>query len=93
MLTRRLEHRVRSDFWPSEAETILELLAALQLPFLERSAEETERVQAAVVLLAGGDSRRFLIAAAEAEQDWRDVLVEAGLAEEDWLDRLSAALG
>jgi hypothetical protein len=81
MLTRRLEHRVRSDFSPLEAETILELLAALQLPSLDPSAEGTERVHAAVVLLAGGDSRRFLIAAAEAEQDWRDVLVAAGPAE------------
>jgi hypothetical protein len=50
--------------------------------------EEPERIQAAVVLLAGGDSRRFLSAA-----DWRDVLVAAGLAGADWRDRLAVALG
>jgi len=93
MATRRLESRVRRDFAPSEADTIMELLDAL-LPADDSDSDEAgdERVQAAVILLAGGDSRRFLDAATLACLDWRDVLVAAGLANEDWQERLDGFL-
>lgn len=53
----------------------------------------SERAQAAVVLLAGGDVLRFGQAARLALRDWRDLLVAAGLAHPDWPDRLDAELG
>ena len=50
----------------------------------------SERIQGAVLLLAAGDSRRFLSALALAQVDWRDVLVAAGFANADWPQRLDA---
>jgi hypothetical protein len=40
-------------------------------------------VQGAVLVLAAGDSRRFVSALVLAQQDWRDFLVAAGLANGD----------
>jgi len=93
MLTQRLVARVRRDFQPAGVDAVVGRLEGLTLPFLEGDDEGTERVRAAVVLLADGDLRRLDEAAALAEQDWRDVLVAAGLANEDWRERLAAALG
>jgi hypothetical protein len=92
MVSRRLERRVRSDFSPTEAEAVLARLGTLQLR-LDRSPEETERIQGAVLLLAAGDSERFIDAAASAELDWRDVLLWSGLGEESWPERLNAEFG
>jgi hypothetical protein len=90
MGTQRLLDRIRRDFSPREAEAVIALLDELD----DHDGDEIglERVQAAVVILARGDSRRFLAAAALATRDWRDVLVAAGLHHEDWQDRLTEAL-
>ncbi|TDC37089.1 hypothetical protein [Micromonospora sp. KC213] len=93
MVSDRLQAWVRARFGPSEAEAVLDLLADLVPLAPGSSAEGIERIQAAVVLLSGGDSRRFLDAVALAQEDWRDVLVEAGLADGDWVDELNATLG
>ncbi|MBM7774575.1 hypothetical protein JOD54_004779 [Actinokineospora baliensis] len=53
----------------------------------------TERVQAAIVLLADGDMARLRDALALSVVDWRDVLVGASLADEDWPSRLDRELG
>jgi hypothetical protein len=91
----RLERRVRRDFPETgSAENVLELLA--ELPRRAGYASETfasERVQAAVVLLADGDIGRLHRALHLAAADWRDLLVAAGLADGDWAARLDLELG
>lgn len=67
---------------------MLELLNSLEGG--EDQVLGSERVQGAVLLLAAGDSRRFLAALALAQLDWRDVLVAAGFADADWPQRLDA---
>ncbi len=57
------------------------------------TVEQGERVQAAVVLWAGGDLGRFDDSLAVCEVDWRDALVRGGLADDDWPERLDAELG
>ncbi|MER6592772.1 hypothetical protein ABT214_13135 [Micromonospora purpureochromogenes] len=92
MVSDRLQAWVRARFGPSEVEALLDLLTDL-VPFPGGTAESAERVQAAVVFLSDGDSRRLLDAVALAQQDWRDVLVAAGLADDDWADQLNSVLG
>jgi hypothetical protein len=89
----RLHRRVRRDFPESgSASEILRLLA--DLPHQTGvDALGTERVQAAIVLLARGDLARFRQALVLSTLDWRDVLVSAGLADEDWPTRLDRELG
>jgi hypothetical protein len=84
--TARLERLVRQDFEP-DADLVLDVLD--ELPGYAAS----ERVQAAVVKLAGGDLRRLDRQLQEARIDWRDVLVAAGFAHEDWRDQVDAYLG
>ena len=89
MLTERLVAKVRRDFPAAEAETVLVMLeSAGEGP----DDSGRERVQAAVVVLADGDSGRFLDALALAGRDWRDVLVAAELAEADWRERVARLL-
>jgi hypothetical protein len=89
-MSRRLAERARRDFSAREANTVLELLSSLEQD--EDDGLGSERVQAAVLILAAGDSRRFLSALALAQEDWRDVLVASGLADDDWPHRLGAWL-
>lgn len=88
----RLERRIRRDFpEPGSAPEILRLLTELA-----RHPDDhlgSERVQAAIVLLADGDIGRFRQALDLGQTDWRDVLMAAGLADEDWPDRLDRELG
>ena len=53
----------------------------------------SERVQAAIVLVAGGEIGRLRQMLDLATADWRDLLVAAGLAHDDWPQRLTAELG
>jgi hypothetical protein len=91
----RLERRIRRDFpEPGAAHAILTALD--RLPAEAGYGEDhlrSERVRAAVVLLADGDVARFRRAVDLAKADWRDLLVDAGLAHEDWPARLDEALG
>jgi hypothetical protein len=93
MATQRLVDKIRRDFSSKEADTVLELLDELGTYGGELDDDQHERVQAAIVLFANGDSRRFLQALAWAEGDWRDALVQGELAHEDWPERLARALG
>jgi hypothetical protein len=87
----RLARRVLEDFpAPGSAPEVLRLLAGLAA---SGGMPASERVQAAVVLLADGDFRRLRQALDRAATDWRDVLAAAGLADADWPRRLDAELG
>src|SRR5947209_19613255 len=88
----RVRAAVVSGFDPGSVEPVLGRLQELDLPLIE-SAEGRERVQAALLVIAAGNSSSFERAAALAEVDWRDVLVAAGLANEDWPERLDQQLG
>jgi hypothetical protein len=93
MVSDRLQTWVRQRFSPDEADTILRMLVDTVPGEPGDTAEGIERVQAAVVVLSGGNSQRFLEALTMAQRDWRDVLVAAQLAQDDWPDRLNTALG
>lgn len=81
----RLADRVRLDFpAPATADAVIERLATVA---------QGERVQAAVVLWAGGDLGRLEDSLALCQVDWRDVLVRGGLADDDWPQRLDVELG
>lgn len=85
--------RIRRDFpEPGAANGVRHLLG--DGPFgWEIDPDGTERVQAAIVLLAAGDLSRLRKALAQAESDWRDVLISAGLAGDDWRALLDEELG
>lgn len=91
----RLERRIRRDFPdPGSAHGVLRLLA--DLPRRVGYDDEmfvTERLQAAVVLLADRNIGRLHRALDLAARDWRDLLVAAGLADEDWPGKLDRELG
>ncbi|MFC9337397.1 hypothetical protein ACFT0G_03010 [Streptomyces sp. NPDC057020] len=94
-ISMRLERRIQSDF--PESGSAAEIKRMLdELPDAAGYDEEyfaSERLQAAVVLLAEGSIRRFHEAIQLALRDWRDPLVAAELANESWPDRLQAELG
>ncbi|GAA1809580.1 hypothetical protein GCM10009682_34040 [Luedemannella flava] len=90
MTTKRLIDKVRRDFAPEESEILLGFLA--EFDGLDPDEVGAERLQAAIVLGARGDSRRFLQMLVIARGDWRDALVVGGLANDDWPDRLADAL-
>lgn len=85
--------RIRRDFpEPGSANGVLRLIA--DGPWeTDIDPARTERVQAAIVILAAGDLSRLREALDLAKLDWRDVLVSAGLANGDWPTRLDRELG
>ena len=81
----RLRGRIDRDFpEPGSADEVARLVAG---------ASDGERIQAAIVFLAGGDLDRLHAAIRLTAQDWRDTLCGAGLEHEDWPGRLDAELG
>jgi hypothetical protein len=89
-LTARLEQRIRADFPPDVAPTVIDHLT--ELDDVAYGGQDHERIQAALVLAAGGDWDRFLAQFHLVRLDWRDVLVAGGLADEDWPHKLIAEL-
>lgn len=92
MIGDRLGAYVRRRFSQDEVDFVRCLLAEAVYADPESTAEGTERIQAAIVLLADGNIERFLDAVVMAQGDWRDVLVAADLAQEGWAERLNTAL-
>lgn len=85
LVSRRLARRIVSDFpQPGSAGEVERIVAA---------ASDSERVQAAIVLAAGGDFSDLKRQSELAIRDWRDALVNGGLAHEDWRQRLDTTLG
>ncbi len=91
----RLERRIRRDFpEPGSAHSVLDLLDDMpRTAGHDEDVFRSERIRAAVILLAGGDIGRLRDAIALGATDWRDLLVAAELANADWPDRLDQALG
>lgn len=94
-ISTRLERRIRHDFpEPGSAPEIMRMLDELpDTAGYDAESFRSERLQAAVILLARGSTRRFREAVRLALTDWRDLLVAAELAHGDWPDRLRAELG
>ncbi|MCE7001498.1 hypothetical protein LWC34_01375 [Kibdelosporangium philippinense] len=86
----RLTRLIRRDFGAS-ADHVLKLLAELAARHPGDAMFSSERLQAAVVLLAGGGSPHRAIELAET--DWRDLLVATDLADADWPHKLDQLLG
>jgi hypothetical protein len=82
----RLIRRIRRDFNRGIDDEVIRRLTAL------RPDDSSERLQAALVLGAGGKWNRFEQQLRRLERDWREVLMVGGLADEDWPARLSAEL-
>lgn len=82
-LSDRVGRRLRRDFG-SRAERLGRQIAEVT---------DSEREQAAVLLLADGDEEGLAAALRLARQDRRDLLVAAGLADERWPRRLDHELG
>jgi hypothetical protein len=91
--TCRLTERIRRDFERAHVGVVLEQLGGIpeSLPLGER--QNSERVQAAVVIPARGDLDAFAELLEMARADWRDVLVGAGFDEDGWSARLDEELG
>lgn len=92
----RLERRIMRDFpEPGSAHGVLRLLDDLPTGYSEfdRGMLGSERVRAAIVLLADGNLTNLRAQIDLAKTDWRDLLVAAGLADADWPTRLDDALG
>jgi hypothetical protein len=90
-LTPRLAQRISADFTPDVAGTVTSYLE--QLDQDSYSGQNHERVQAALVLAAGGDWDRFQAMYHLLRLDWRDVLVAGELAGDDWPQKLTGELG
>jgi hypothetical protein len=91
----RLERRIQRDFpEPGSANGVIHLLD--ELPDgagYDREILSSERVRAAIVILAKGKLADLRAAIELAKTDWRDLLVTAELANADWPARLDEVLG
>lgn len=90
MLTRRLRRHIELSFPPGQAEAVVEQLNSWSIPY-ERE-NPSERLLAAVVLLADGDPKRLAVGIRIADHDWRDLLIAAELAHTDWEQQLEQRL-
>jgi hypothetical protein len=88
----RLQRRIIADFGP-EASEILEAVCSVpeSLPLADK--QDSERLQAALVMPARGSAADVTNRLRLARADWRDALVAAGLADGDWIQRLDVELG
>jgi hypothetical protein len=82
--------RIRRDFTPDDADQVIGWLDGLPAEACGR--QDPERVQAALVMAASGDLRRFVAGVRLLRIDWRDVLVAGELANGDWPERLDIEL-
>ena len=86
-VTDRLSARISRDFGAMAQQVIDDLRGA------EPGVLDSERVVAAIILIAEGDRERLQRAIALSRIDWRDVLMGGGLGNEDWPEKLDQALG
>jgi hypothetical protein len=84
--TQRLIDRTNRDFAPDDAAEVISCLGDLTKEAFGR--QDPERIQAALVVAAGGSLSQFHQLVELLRLDWRDVLVAGGLAHGDWPERL-----
>lgn len=95
MVAPRILRRIERDFPGGDVTAIAARLGAAtgEPSSLAASDAGSERVQAAILILAAGDIERLIRECDEARRDWRDVLVAADLGFDDWPRRVAAFLG
>lgn len=91
MISARVRRHVEQAFAASDAERVLDELRTVELPM--DGGTVSERLQAALVLLAGGNGDTFAAAVDLAKVDGRDLLVAAELAHANWPSELDRRLG
>lgn len=74
----------------TDAEVLRQLT---ELPDSAAGGQDSERIQAAMVIDASGSYEAFRQRLELAGIDWRDLLVGSGLGDEDWPRRLDEVLG
>ncbi|WP_327697261.1 hypothetical protein [Streptomyces sp. NBC_00459] len=79
------------DQYGVEASSVISLLEEAELRVFHKAA--SERIAAAVVVLANGSVDKLLDAIRLMETDWRDLLVDAELADVGWSSRLDDIFG
>jgi hypothetical protein len=89
--TQRLVGRIARDFDPPRVPDVVRCLD--DLAEKDYCRQDPERVQAALVLAAAGDYRRFVSMVTLLRTDFRDALLAGGLGHGDWPERLDAELG
>lgn len=87
----RLTRWINQEFPKGSAERVLDELRAL--PEGAIGGQDSERIQASLVIRAGGDWYALEQRLALLKSDWRDSLVGAGLGDEDRRSRLDEVLG
>jgi len=87
----RLSRWIARTFPRGSAAPVVEQLGALPAELI--GGQDSERIQASLVIDTGGDWDAFQRRLALAKSDWRDALVGAGLGDEDWRVHLDAVLG
>jgi hypothetical protein len=90
-VTPRLRKRIEHDFAPGAAIYVLRYLEGLR--DREYGGQDSERVQAALVLASHGRRDRFDSMVQLLRMDWRDVLMAGGLGYQDWPAVLERELG
>jgi hypothetical protein len=87
----RLLRRIKLEFPEPWSSDVSQLLSTLENG--SEGALGIERLQAAVLLIARGDYRRFRHALGLAQHDWRRALELAGLQDDDWMAKLDEQFG
>lgn len=89
-LTPRVLQRIARDYQGEDREPAASILTKLMESLKE---DDRERVVAAALLRARGQTDRLLLLVQVAQRDWRDVLMHSGLEHDDWADRMDAEFG
>ncbi len=90
-LTERTLHRLQRDFKASELDRARYIIESVDIGGHDET-QGSERIQVAMLILAGRNLDRLLEAAVLTETDWRDLLVDADLADDDWRPKVDAYL-
>jgi hypothetical protein len=93
MISDMVREQAARQFAPPVLTEVVAALDGTPLPLLETAdrRRDHDRVQLAVLKIAGSDVATFHKALKDAARDWRDVLVWAGLAHGNWPEVLRAA--
>jgi molecular chaperone GrpE (heat shock protein) len=91
-LPSRIKRRISRDYPQGDQKAVEEILLDL-MEYLENRGADTERILAATLLDAEGQTDQLLSAVQLARIDFRDILMGSGLEHADWRDRLDSEFG